>query len=380
MTTVDVEPDGSIWVHAKGAPVELLDRCDAVRGAAGDRPLGPDDRRAAAAAVDAYARDGLRVLGFAERRVPDGEAGQEGDDRDLVESRLVFLGLAALEDPPRPEVPAAVARCQSAGIEIMVVTGDFGATAAAVATQVGIVAPGGTRVVAGPELDGMSESELGETLAAPNGLIVARSNPETKLRIVDALRAQGRTVAMTGDGVNDAPALRRADIGVAMGMSGTDVAREAATMVLTDDDFASIVAAVEEGRTVYDNVRKFVTYIFAHAMPEAVPFLLFALAGGAMPLPITALLILAIDLGTETLPALALGREPAEPGIMRRPPRPRERGIIDRPMLVRAWLWLGMTEAALVLGGFFYVLLPAGWSWGDRPAPARRSTTPGSPR
>jgi magnesium-transporting ATPase (P-type) len=149
-----------------------------------------------------------------------------------------------------------------------------------------------------------------------------------------------------------------------MGASGTDVAREAATMVLTDDSFASIVAAVEEGRVVYDNIRKFVTYIFAHATPEVVPFLIFALSGGSVPLPLTALQILAIDLGTETLPALALGREPAEPGVMDRPPRRRERGIIDGAMLRRAWLWLGLLEAVLVTGGFFYVLLQAGWSPG----------------
>jgi hypothetical protein len=150
-----------------------------------------------------------------------------------------------------------------------------------------------------------------------------------------------------------------------MGASGTDVAREAAAMVLTDDDFASIVAAVREGRTVYDNIRKFVTSIFAHATPEMVPFLLFALSGGAIPLPLTALQILAIDLGTETLPALALGREPAEPGLMDQPPCSRESGTLTRPMLIRAWLWLGLLEAALVAGGFFFVLLRAGWSPGD---------------
>ena len=189
----------------------------------------------------------------------------------------------------------------------------------------------------------------------------ARATPEAKLRIADTLRRLGHVVAMTGDGVNDAPALRSADIGVAMGKSGTDVAREAATMVLADDNFATIVAAIEAGRRVYDNVRKFIVYIFAHATPEVVPFLVFAFGGGLIPVPLTVLQILAFDVGSETLPSLALGRDPAEPGIMSRPPRPADEGVIRGPMLVRAWLFLGLIVAALEMAGFFYVLRGAGW-------------------
>ena len=196
-------------------------------------------------------------------------------------------------------------------------------------------------------------------------LIFARSSPEAKLRIADALRAEGHVVAMTGDGVNDAPALRRADIGVAMGLSGTDVAREASTMVLTDDNFATIVAAVAAGRRVYDNIRKFILYIFAHTVPEVAPFVVFALGGGAIPLPLTVLQILAFDVGTETLPALALGRERAEAGLMDRPPRERSESVIQPRMLFRAWLFLGPICAALAMAGFFYVLVGAGWHSGD---------------
>ena len=185
-------------------------------------------------------------------------------------------------------------------------------------------------MVSGAELDKMSERELDDLLTRGDEVVFARSSPEAKLRIADALRAQGQVVAMTGDGVNDAPALRRADIGVAMGRSGTDVAREAATMVLTDDNFATIAVAVEAGRRVYDNVRKFISYIFTHAVPEVVPFLVFALAGGAVPLPLTVMQILAIDLGTDTLPALALSREPAEPGLMDRSPAAAEAGRDQR--------------------------------------------------
>jgi len=243
-----------------------------------------------------------------------------------------------------------------------VVTGDHAATATAIARRVGISAD---RVVGGAEVDRMSEDELGHLLAQPGEFVFARSTPESKLRIAESLRHRGEVVAMTGDGVNDAPALHRADIGVAMGRSGTDVARAAATMVLTDDNFATIAAAVREGRRAYENLRKFVLYIFAHAVPEVVPFAIFALSAGAIPLPLTVLLILAIDLGTETLPALALGRERAEPDLMARPPRPAAQRLISGRMLVRAWLLMGSLSAVLAMGIYFEVLTSAGWHPGD---------------
>jgi calcium-translocating P-type ATPase len=360
MTTLDQEPGAELWWHTKGAPLELLEQCTSIQDGDRERPLTDADRNEIKATFARYAGQALRVLGFAQRVSAEDEAAE----REAVEAGLTFLGLVALADPPRPEVADAVSRCHQAGIRIIVITGDDGLTATAVAREVGIVTDDPT-VITGAELNALSESELEGLLRDSLQLIVARSNPETKLHIVDALRAEGHTVAMTGDGVNDAPALRRADIGIAMGASGTDVAREAATMVLTDDNFASIIAAVEEGRVVYDNIRKFITYIFVHAVPEVVPFVVFALSGGMIPLPLTALQVLAIDLGTDTVPALALGREPAEPGTMERRPRPRHSGIISRAMLSRAWLRLGLLEALLVMGGFFMVLLTAGWSPGD---------------
>ena len=359
MSTVD-ERDGRLWLDVKGAPETVLPRCAALWGADGPRPLTGADRADIERLVSEQASRGLRVLAVAQR-----ELGETAPERRAdAERELCLLGLAAMVDPARPEVADAVAACHRAGIRIIVITGDNGLTAAAVAREVGI-APEHPVIVTGDELDRTSEAALDELLRRERELIFARSSPEAKLRIADALRAEGHVVAMTGDGVNDAPALRRADIGVAMGRSGTDVAREASTMVLTDDNFATIVAAIAAGRRVYDNIRKFVLYIFAHTTPEVTPFLVFALGGGAIPLPLTVIQLLAFDIGTETLPALALGREPAEAGIMHRPPRQRSEGVIRRGMLVRAWLFLGVICASLAMAGFFYVLLRAGWHPGD---------------
>ena len=344
MATVDVV-SGVTLVHVKGAPEQVLARC----------ALSLEDRRALTAALDDLTGRGLRVLAIARRRW----TADDLPDRDQAEGPgMQPLGLIGLLDPPRPEVPAAIAACHSSGIRVHIVTGDNGRTASEIARRVGISA---NRVIDGAALDKLSEPELEQLLTGDGEIVFARALPEAKLRIADALEHDRHVVAMTGDGVNDAPALRHADIGIAMGRSGTEVAREAATMVLTDDNFATVVVGVEEGRRVYDNVRKFVLYIFAHAVPEVVPFLVFALSGGVVPLPLTVLQILAIDLGTETLPALALGREPAEPGIMARPPRPRAQNVIDPQMLLRAWGVMGLTSAALVMGLFLLVLSTAGW-------------------
>ncbi|SCK44200.1 plasma-membrane calcium-translocating P-type ATPase [Streptomyces sp. WMMB 322] len=366
MSTLD-QCDGDIVVHTKGAPEAVLPRCTSMLDERGTpTALDDDGRSRITVQADAFASDGLRVLALARRTLPAGRPAPHR--REEAEYDLCFVALMALLDPPRAEVADAVAACRTAGIRIIVITGDHPLTAAAIARRVGITGDR-PRVVTGEELDRLHEHRIAELTSSEPEIIFARASPEAKLHIADALQSQGHVVAMTGDGVNDAPALHRADIGVAMGRSGTDVAREASTMVLTDDNFASIVEAVRDGRRIYDNVRKFIVYIFTHSTPDVVPFLVYALAGGLVPLPLTILQLLAFDVGTETLPALALSREKAEPGLMRRPPRPRSEGVIRTPMLLRAWLFLGVLVAALQMAGFFYVLVEAGWHPGDPTGP-----------
>ncbi|GAB2449653.1 cation-transporting P-type ATPase [Nocardioides hungaricus] len=363
---VPAEP-GDDLILTKGAPEAVLDRSASVLLPDGTTdPLTTSGRQALDARLRELAGRGLRLIACAWRDIapPGGPP-----ERAEVERDLVLLGFVALSDPIRDAVPDAVARAHDAGITVHVITGDNGATAAAIAASAGICRGGRPEVVSGADLETYDDERLDALLAGGREIVFARSSPEDKLRIASRLQAAGHVVAMTGDGVNDAPALRKADIGVAMGRGGTDVAREAATMVLTDDDFATIISAVESGRRVYDNVRKFILYIFAHAVPEILPFLLFALSGGAIPLGLTVVQILMIDLGTETLPALALGREAPEPGLMSRPPRERREGIITRQMLLRAWAVLGVTSAVLVVLGFLGVLWSAGWRPGDPTGP-----------
>ncbi|MFC6236682.1 cation-translocating P-type ATPase [Longivirga aurantiaca] len=360
MTTVDDVGSRTV-VHTKGAPEEVLARSAALLDDHGTEvPLDDARRELVLAATQRYAARGLRLIAAGYRELDGGDVPQERDD---AERGLVLTGFVALLDPARPEVRTAVDRCHTAGIRVIVLTGDHRLTAGEVAREVGIGGPDLLPVNAS-ELDALTDDEFDALLAGGREMVIARSSPEMKMRVAESLQSGGHVVAMTGDGVNDAPALRRADIGVAMGRSGTDVAREAATMVLTDDNFNTIAQAVESGRRVYDNVRKFVLYIFAHATPEVVPFLVFALSGGRVPLPITVLQILCIDIGTETLPALALGREQAEPGLMHQPPRPSGEKLIRGALLLRGWLLLGGVSAVLVTGAFFWTLLAGGWSPG----------------
>jgi magnesium-transporting ATPase (P-type) len=278
-----------------------------------------------------------------------------GAAASAVERELNFLGLVALWDPPRPEVPDAVDLCQQAGIRVVMITGDYGLTAKAIARQIGLPVE---KVVTGEEVERLSRDAL-RRLLKERGVLFARTSPAHKLTIVSELKALGEVVAVTGDGVNDAPALKAADIGVAMGKRGSDVAKEAAVMVITDDNFASIVSAIRQGRASYANIGKFVTYIFASNVPELVPFLAFVFL--RVPLPLTVMQILAVDLGTDMLPALALGAEAPEPGVMSRPPRPKSQRLLGPARLLHAYGFLGAAEAALSLLAFFWTYRVAGW-------------------
>ena len=355
--SVVVRRDGERWLYCKGAPEVVLPLCDRIEEQGATRALDEAARRAITAAQLAMAEGGLRVLGFACRPLAPGERPEE--------RCLAFSGLVGLHDPPRPEVPEAVARCRTAGIKVIMVTGDHPHTALAIARDVGLVATASPVVVQGAALRKTTPAELQIALDAPE-ILFTRVTAEQKMRVVEALKAKGHVVAVTGDGVNDAPALRTAHIGIAMGLSGTDVAKEAADVVLLDDNFASIVNAIEEGRAVFDNIRKFLAYILTSNIPELVPYLAHVLA--RIPLPLTVIQILAVDLGTDMLPALALGAERPHREVMRRPPRPAGERLLNGPLLARAYLWLGMLQAAAAMAAFLLVLRASGWQWGDMPA------------
>ena len=346
MTTLHRGPAGCVS-YVKGSPQELLSRCTDVFWDRTNGPLTDDHRQQITDANDQLAHDALRVIAVAYRHLDTDQP-----DQNAAEHNLTFLGLIGMMDPPRPEVIDAVIACRRAGIRIIMDTGDYGVTAEAIARQVGIVTAPDPCIISGPQLDAMSDDQLVEALATNPEMVFARVRPEHKLRVVAALQHLGQVVAATGDGVNDAPALKQADIGVAMGVTGTDVAREAAIMVLLDDSFASIAASVELGRAVYANIRKFLIYIFSHNIAELAPILLAAAVGFPL-VPLSALQVLSIDLGSDILPALALGAEPPDPSVMTRLPRPvRERLLSGQ--VVRRFMFLGTIQAIGVCFAFFW--------------------------
>ena len=349
-------------VFAKGAPREMLALCTHFWCDGCAMVLTDEVRAQIMTANDNYARQGLRVLAVAERTLVDGVTNLSEYTPATVEIDLVFLGLIAMMDPPRSEVAEAVEKCHRAGIRIIMITGDYGLTAESIARRIGIIHSNHTRIITGVEMEEMTNADLKDGLKGE--VVFARVAPEHKLRVVSALQELGQVVAVTGDGVNDAPALKKADIGVAMGVAGTDVAKEAADMILLDDNFASIVNAIEEGRAVYANIKKFITYIFTSNAPEAVPFILFAFSGGRIPLALNIMQILAIDLGTDMVPALALGVEMPEPGLMDRKPRNLSQHLITPSMLVRSYLWLGILESIAAMAAFYFMYWTNGY-WGQ---------------
>jgi Ca2+-transporting ATPase len=340
MTTVH-RVGGRLVAYVKGAPEGVLDCSDRLLEQGEVRPLTPADRERLLATNQRMASDALRVLGLAYREL---DALPEEPDESL-EGGLIFVGLQGMIDPPRPEVAPAVALARQAGIGTVMITGDYPQTAVAIAREIGLL--DGGDVLTGADLDRMGDEDL--EVAASGTVVYARTSPEHKLRIVNALKRLGHIVAMTGDGVNDAPALKRADIGVAMGITGTDVAKETSDMILTDDNYASIVSAVEEGRTIYANIRKFVFFLLSCNVGELMAVGLAIVLG--WPLPLTAIQILLINVVTDGFPALALGLEKAEPGVMDRPPRAPDEPIIDRSM-TRDIVVQGIAIAAATLGGF----------------------------
>lgn len=354
MVTFHRGQEGQVWVYVKGAPETILERCPQIVENAKVRPLQAADRELILAENYRMASEALRVLGLAYQIIAPEEVEAFKEALEYGhEADLVFVGLVGMMDPPRPEVPEAVERCKRAGIRVMMATGDHKVTGTAIARQVGILEGAAEgRVLTGQELTPLSDAELDAVIQEV--AVFARVAPEHKHRIVESLQRLGHVVAMTGDGVNDAPALKQADIGVAMGITGTDVSKEAADMVLLDDNFATIVAAVREGRVIYENVRKFIKYTMTSNAGEIWVMLLAPFLG--MPLPLLPLQILWVNLVTDGLPGLALAVEPAERLTMRRPPYDPQENLFGRGLGVYV-LWVGLLMGLVSLGLGF-------WAWG----------------
>jgi Ca2+-transporting ATPase len=358
MTSIHRRPDGKVVAYCKGAPRELLPRCSTILWNSQAVALDDAKRTLIEHQIDSFAKKGFRILGMASATLPSEKSQFRSDD---VETGMAFLGLAALFDPPRPMIEKAVSEARSAGIRVIMVTGDHELTAEAIAKRTGIVGAEDPLVISGYELSKTSDKDLSMLLDNPE-IVFARTTPEQKLQIVRALKSKGETVAVTGDGVNDAPALMEAEVGIAMGAGGTDVARESADMVLLDDNFVSMVEGVKLGRAMFDNMRKFVYYIFTHNWAELVSFVAFVLL--QVPLPLLVVQVLAIDLGMDVLPSLALIMEPPEPDVMNRSPRKLGSRLIGIGTLVRS-LYVGTIIGIGCLAWALHTWTQGGWIYGQ---------------
>jgi Ca2+-transporting ATPase len=347
MSTIHRDGDDSWVVYVKGAAEAILERSTTIVDDGVAIPLDDDRRRDLTAEFDLLAGRGRRMLGLARRVFKDEPPPA---DAEAVERDLELLGFVGIVDPLREEVVAAVAQCRAAGVRAVMITGDHVGTARAIADELGLLGAG-DEVLVGRDIEAMGDEQLRQ--CAPRVSVYARVSPEHKLRIVRAHQAHGAVVAMTGDGVNDAPALKQADIGVAMGITGTDVSKEASNMILADDNFATIVSAVAEGRVVYDNIRKFVRYLLTTNCGEVMLLFMAILVLPRLPLPLLPVHLLWINLVTDGLPALALGFEPAELGVMRRPPRRRDESVFADHM-IRDVVGLGLFMAVCCLALYWY--------------------------
>ncbi len=353
MTTIH-KLNGDVYVYTKGAPRSILDVCTKVFVDGKVEELNQENLMWIETQIHEFANQGLRVIAVAYKQLPKDNYAQDMK----VENDLIFVGLAAMRDPPRTEVADAVLKAKQAGIKTVIITGDYGPTAQAIAQEVGIVERECCQIVRGVDLEDLSDKAIVDEVKKGN-VIFARVSPEQKLRIVRVLKKSGQVIAVTGDGANDAPSLKEADIGVAMGASGTDVAREAADIVLLNDSFASIVKAVESGRAIYENIRKFIVYVFSHNWAELIPFILYAVLG--IPLPLLVVQVLLIDLVLDVIPSLALSREPPEPGIMQEPPRSLKERLFTRGVFLRS-IYIGVIIAIGAIVGCISVWVAGGWN------------------
>ena len=363
---MSVISDGNVLT--KGSPDQLLAKCTHWTDGKNIYPLTDDKIHKIRTHYKRMASNALRVLAFAKKPIGmtringQGEGPLPKTDKQ-AERNLIFVGLVGMIDPPRPEVRTPVENCHTAGIRIIIVTGDYGITAKAIARELGIVEGDDILVLEGDKVEQMSDENLVKIIKDHDKpVIFARSLPAQKMRIVSLLQDQGEIVAMTGDGVNDAPALKKADIGVAMGITGTEVSKESASMILTDDSFASIVTAIEEGRRIYENLKKFVWFIFSCNIGELV--VIFAAILFQFPLPLSAILILCVDLGTDILPAIALGVDPAEKGLMNKKPRNAKLKVLNKNFVID-FLITGFVIGISVTGAFLWTALNDGWVWGS---------------